>query len=122
MSLYLKKRNNGEKTVYQYGSFEPTLDPSYISLDSPFKPAYAAVVCQPMQAPCRGRPPERQLPKSRAKKVAFSERLEFLPQQGGQRIRRVPACQVSPFSVRIFFFSFFCLNSISLRHGRIFVL
>jgi hypothetical protein len=24
-------------TVYQYGSFEPTLDPSYISLDNTFK-------------------------------------------------------------------------------------
>jgi hypothetical protein len=29
--------NKGDKTVYQYGSFEPTLDPSYISLDNTFK-------------------------------------------------------------------------------------
>jgi hypothetical protein len=29
--------NKGDKTVYQYGSFEPTLDPSYISLDNIFK-------------------------------------------------------------------------------------
>jgi hypothetical protein len=28
--------NKGDKTVYQYGSFEPTLDPSYISLDNTF--------------------------------------------------------------------------------------
>ncbi len=27
----------GDKTVYQYGSFEPILDPSYISLDNTFK-------------------------------------------------------------------------------------
>jgi hypothetical protein len=29
--------NNGDKTVYQYGSFEPTFDSSYISLDNTFK-------------------------------------------------------------------------------------
>jgi hypothetical protein len=28
--------NKGDKTVYQYESFEPTLDPSYISLDNTF--------------------------------------------------------------------------------------
>ncbi len=27
----------GDKMVYQCGSFEPTLDPSYISLDNTFK-------------------------------------------------------------------------------------
>ncbi len=37
MSLELKKKNKGDKTVYQYRSFEPTLDPSYISLDNTFK-------------------------------------------------------------------------------------
>jgi hypothetical protein len=29
--------NKGDKTLYQLGSFEPTLDPSYISLDNAFK-------------------------------------------------------------------------------------
>ncbi len=36
-SFNLKKINVGDKTVYQYGSFEPTLDPSYISLDNTLK-------------------------------------------------------------------------------------
>jgi hypothetical protein len=29
--------NKVDTTVYQYGSFEPTLDPSYIALDNTFK-------------------------------------------------------------------------------------
>jgi hypothetical protein len=33
----IKKINKGDKIVYQFGSFEPTLDPSYISLDNTFK-------------------------------------------------------------------------------------
>ncbi len=37
----IKKKNKGDKTVYQYGSFEPTPDASYISLDNTFKKALA---------------------------------------------------------------------------------
>ena len=35
----IKKNEQDDKTVYQYGSFEPTLDPSEISLDNIFKEA-----------------------------------------------------------------------------------
>ncbi len=34
--LINKNINKGDKIVYQCGSFEPTLDPSYISLDNTF--------------------------------------------------------------------------------------
>jgi hypothetical protein len=30
----IKEKNKSDKTVIQYGSFEPTLDPSYILLDN----------------------------------------------------------------------------------------
>jgi hypothetical protein len=32
----IKKITKSDKIVYQCGSFEPTLDPSYISVDIPF--------------------------------------------------------------------------------------
>jgi hypothetical protein len=35
--------NKGDKMVYQYGSFESTLDPSYISLDNTFKTLLAVL-------------------------------------------------------------------------------
>ncbi len=33
----IKRINKGDKIVNQYGSFEPTLDPSYTSLDNTFE-------------------------------------------------------------------------------------
>jgi hypothetical protein len=36
----IKKINKDNKIVYQCGSFEPTLDPFYISLDNTFKYVY----------------------------------------------------------------------------------